>query len=70
MKADSTGQPVDERRRPGAGMRLPFNVVLVLPAQITVMAVVLVPTLILIWLAINVFPPRLALTLFGRAQNT
>ncbi len=31
--------------------RIPFNIRLVLPAQLTIMAIVVVPTLILIWLA-------------------
>lgn len=38
-------------------MRLPFNIALVLPAQLTIMAVVLVPTLILLWLAITDWQP-------------
>lgn len=41
-------------------MRLPFNVVLVLPAQVTVLTVVLVPTLILVWLAITDWQPTQA----------
>ena len=36
---------------------LPFNVALVLPAQLTVMAVVLVPTLIVLWLSITDWQP-------------
>jgi len=38
-------------------MRLPFNIALVLPAQLTILAVVLVPTLILLWLAITDWQP-------------
>lgn len=40
--------------------RLPFNVVLVLPAQITVLSVVLVPTAIVIWLALTDWQPTQA----------
>lgn len=36
---------------------VPFNVRLVLPAQLTIMAVVLIPTLILIWLAFTDWQP-------------
>ncbi len=36
---------------------IPFNVRLVLPAQLTIMAVVLIPTLILIWLAFTDWQP-------------
>ena len=37
--------------------RIPFNVALVLPAQLTMLAVVLVPTLIVIWLALTDWQP-------------
>lgn len=37
--------------------RLPFNVALVLPAQLTMMVVVIVPTLIVLWLAITDWQP-------------
>ena len=37
--------------------RVPFNVALVLPAQLTMLAVVLVPTLIVIWLALTDWQP-------------
>ena len=36
---------------------IPFNVALVLPAQLTVLAVVLCPTLIVLWLAITDWQP-------------
>lgn len=39
---------------------IPFNVALVLPAQLTVMAVVIVPTLIVIWLALTDWQPTQA----------
>ena len=48
------------RPRPGRWARLfsiPFNVRLVLPAQLTMMAVVLVPTLIAIWLSLTDWQP-------------
>lgn len=38
-------------------IRLPFNVALVLPAQLTILAVVLVPALILIWLSFTDWQP-------------
>lgn len=37
--------------------RIPFHVQLVLPAQLTIMSVVLVPTIILIWLALTDWQP-------------
>ncbi len=56
------GDPdAQDGKQPRAGMRLPFNVALVLPAQIVVMAVVLVPTLILLWLAITDWQPTQAI---------
>lgn len=42
-------------------IRLPFNVALVLPAQLTVMAIVVVPTLIILWLAITDWQPTQAI---------
>lgn len=39
------------------GRRLPFNVALALPAQITVLAIVAVPTVIVIWLAFTDWQP-------------
>ena len=38
-------------------LRLPFNVALALPAQLTVMAIVLMPTLIVLWLSITDWQP-------------
>ena len=40
---------------------IPFNVALVLPAQLTMLAVVLVPTLIVIWLALTDWQPTQAI---------
>lgn len=48
---DFTAPPVERRRL------IPFNVALVLPAQLTVMAVVVVPTLIVLWLALTDWQP-------------
>jgi multiple sugar transport system permease protein len=39
---------------------VPFNIALVLPAQITIMAVVVVPTLIVIWLSLSDWQPTQA----------
>ena len=44
---------------------IPFNVRLVLPAQLTIMTVVLVPTLILIWLALTDWQPTQNVPWFG-----
>jgi multiple sugar transport system permease protein len=41
--------------------RIPFNVALVLPAQLTMLSVVVVPTLILIWLAFTDWQPTQAI---------
>lgn len=48
-------------RGPLAALRIPFNVALVLPAQLTIMAVVVVPTLIILWLAITDWQPTQAI---------
>ncbi len=40
---------------------IPFNVALVLPAQLTVLGIVLVPTLIILWLAITDWQPTQAI---------
>jgi multiple sugar transport system permease protein len=40
-----------------AAPRVPFNVAMVLPAQLTVLAVVLVPTLIAVWLSLTDWQP-------------
>lgn len=50
--------PEAKRRTKGASLLgIPFPIALVLPAQLTVMAVVVVPTLILIWLSITDWQP-------------
>src|SRR4051812_4121308 len=41
--------------------RIPLNIALVLPAQLTVMAVVAVPTLILLWLSVTDWQPTQAI---------
>jgi multiple sugar transport system permease protein len=48
-------QKLDGARR--RRWEIPFNVVMVLPAQITVMSVVLVPTLIVVWLSFTDWQP-------------
>ncbi|MGF1609161.1 MAG: carbohydrate ABC transporter permease [Kiloniellales bacterium] len=50
--------------RPISLLRVPFNLVLVIPAQVTVMAVVVVPTLIVLWLAITDWQPTQAVPWF------
>lgn len=54
--------PLDKRAAAEEGGRerrplLPFNVALVLPAQLTVLAVVLVPSIIVIWLSLTDWQP-------------
>ena len=50
---------------PGWSRYLPrFNIMLVLPAQLTMMAVVIVPTLIILWLAITDWQPTQAVAWF------
>src|ERR1700709_2669258 len=39
------------------GLRLPLNVALILPAQLTLLAVVLIPTLIILWLSVTDWQP-------------
>lgn len=41
----------------GIGRLIPFNVALVLPAQLTVLSIVLVPTLMILWLSITDWQP-------------
>jgi multiple sugar transport system permease protein len=50
-------------RSPGllAALRIPFNVALVLPAQLTIMAVVVLPTLIVLWLSLTDWQPTQAI---------
>jgi len=50
-------EDVDMISRRRAKRWIPFNVALVLPAQLTVMAVVLIPTLIILWLSITDWQP-------------
>ncbi len=52
--------PMRERRR----LWPRFNIMLVLPAQLTIMAVVIVPTLIILWLAITDWQPTQAIPWF------
>ena len=56
--AQQTADAVKEAPRSTTSRRgLPFNVALVLPAQLTVLAVVLCPTLIVLWLSITDWQP-------------
>lgn len=50
-----------ERGRTARRSLVPFNVALVLPAQLTIMAVVVVPALIVIWLALTDWQPTQAI---------
>lgn len=52
--------PVTSTKRRGWGL-VPFNIALVLPAQLTLMFVVIVPTLILVWLSLTDWQPTQAL---------
>lgn len=52
-----TGSPATPRRR----WRIPYNVALILPAQLVVVVVVVVPTLIVIWLAFTDWQPTQAI---------
>ncbi len=49
-----------EGKTPGLARIVPFNVALVLPAQLTIMAVVVIPTLIVIWLSLTDWQPTQA----------
>lgn len=65
---ESTGAPL--KTPPSAPPRrwgIPFNIALVLPAQITMLVVVLIPTLIVIWLSITDWQPTQA-TPWWRAE--
>lgn len=53
----SEGSQVREEAKTGFRRLIPFNVALVLPAQLTVLSIVLVPTLMIIWLSITDWQP-------------
>jgi multiple sugar transport system permease protein len=57
LKATETGGS----KKSGRVLGIPFNIALVLPAQLTVLGVVVVPTLILLWLAITDWQPTQAI---------
>jgi multiple sugar transport system permease protein len=62
---DQTANEVETKNGPRRKRLLPpFNVLLVLPAQLTVLAVVAVPTLILIWLSFTDWQPTQAIPWF------
>ena len=54
------------REAPPRRFNVPFNVALVLPAQLTILSVVLVPTVIVGWLALTDWQPTQAIP-WGRA---
>src|SRR5215204_3706996 len=59
---DQALQPSVARATPTPNRwRLPFNIALVLPAQLTMLAVVVLPTLVVIWLALTDWQPTQAL---------
>jgi multiple sugar transport system permease protein len=53
--------PVIEQGAQRGSWRLPFGIALVLPAQLTIMGVVAIPTLIVIWLALTDWQPTQAI---------
>jgi multiple sugar transport system permease protein len=57
MAERTSAQGSPDAARSGFGLRIPFNVALVLPAQLTVLAIVLCPTLIVLWLSITDWQP-------------
>lgn len=48
-------------RRQGPRLRIPFAIALILPAQLTVLSVVIVPTVVVIWLAFTDWQPTQAI---------
>ncbi len=56
-------EPTEAPDRPKASRRglIPFNIALVLPAQLTVLSIVLVPTLMILWLSITDWQPTQAI---------
>ncbi len=58
----NTGEPEGAvRPAPPSRFGIPFNIALVLPAQLTMLAVVLVPALIVVWLALTDWQPTQAI---------
>lgn len=57
MATQTAGKNASDAKEAGGKRLIPFNVVLVLPAQITVLVVVLCPTLIVLWLSITDWQP-------------
>jgi len=55
--APEPGDQVAAPRPRARRVRLPFNVALVLPAQATILSIVLVPTLMVVWLAMTDWQP-------------
>ena len=57
MATQTAGKNASDAKEAGGKRLIPFNVALVLPAQLTVLVVVLCPTLIVLWLSITDWQP-------------
>ncbi len=57
MATQTAGKNASDAKEAGGKRLIPFNVALVLPAQVTVLVVVLCPTLIVLWLSITDWQP-------------
>jgi len=64
MTTQGMDGPLTSSARRRSRYWLRFNIMLVLPAQLTIMAVVVVPTLIILWLAITDWQPTQAIAWF------
>lgn len=59
--ADAVTSKQEQANRARPRWRIPFNVALILPAQLTVLSVVIVPTIVVIWLAFTDWQPTQAI---------
>jgi len=59
---DTAVQHAESPQRPSGRWRIPFNVALVLPAQLVMLSIVVVPTLIVVWLAFTDWQPTQAVS--------
>ena len=57
MATQTAGKNASDAKEADGKRLIPFNVALVLPAQVTVLVVVLCPTLIVLWLSITDWQP-------------
>ena len=64
MTTQGMDGPLADKGQERRGFWPRFNILLVLPAQLTMMAVVIVPTLIILWLAITDWQPTQAIPWF------